>query len=115
MATKGVEQVRQGKAEAPQAQAVAPATGETTFQFDAKLSTAVNANGKRPTKIQEPNEPLSPDLLDKMNRYWFAANYLCVGQIYLSANPLLKEALKAEQIKPRLLGHWGTSAGQNFI
>ena len=50
-----------------------------------------------------------------MHRYWQAANYLTVGQIYLSDNPLLKRPLTAEHIKPRLLGHWGTSAGQNFI
>jgi xylulose-5-phosphate/fructose-6-phosphate phosphoketolase len=54
-------------------------------------------------------------MLDKMNRYWRAANYLCIGQIYLFENPLLREALIAEQIKPRLLGHWGTSPGQNLI
>jgi xylulose-5-phosphate/fructose-6-phosphate phosphoketolase len=54
-------------------------------------------------------------MLDKMNRYWRAANYLCIGQIYLFDNPLLRSPLKAEQIKPRLLGHWGTSPGQNFI
>ena len=53
--------------------------------------------------------------LAKMNRYWRAANYLCIGQIYLFDNPLLRSPLKAEQIKPRLLGHWGTSPGQNFI
>ena len=50
-----------------------------------------------------------------MQRYWYAANYLCVGQIYLLDNPLLREPLTKEHIKPRLLGHWGTSAGQNFI
>jgi xylulose-5-phosphate/fructose-6-phosphate phosphoketolase len=50
-----------------------------------------------------------------MQRYWCAANYLCVGQIYLLDNPLLREPLTKENIKPRLLGHWGTSAGQNFI
>jgi len=55
------------------------------------------------------------EMLDKMNRYWRAANYLCIGQIYLFDNPLLRSPLKAEQIKPRLLGHWGTSPGQNFI
>ncbi len=60
-------------------------------------------------------EPLDPDLLRKMNAYWFAANYLSVGQIYLYDNPLLKEPLKLEQIKPRLLGHWGTTPGLNFI
>ena len=50
-----------------------------------------------------------------MNAYWRAANYLSVGQIYLMDNPLLKEPLRLEQIKPRLLGHWGTTPGLNFI
>jgi xylulose-5-phosphate/fructose-6-phosphate phosphoketolase len=59
--------------------------------------------------------PLSPELLHRMNAYWRAANYLSVGQIYLLDNPLLKEPLTIEQIKPRLLGHWGTTPGLNFI
>jgi xylulose-5-phosphate/fructose-6-phosphate phosphoketolase len=59
--------------------------------------------------------PLSPDELRKINAYWRAANYLSVGQIYLYANPLLKEPLKLEHVKPRLLGHWGTTPGLNFI
>src|SRR6185437_11571606 len=50
-----------------------------------------------------------------LDRYWRAANYLAVGQIYLMANPLLAEPLRPEHIKPRLLGHWGTSPGLNFI
>ena len=50
-----------------------------------------------------------------MHAYWRAANYLSVGQIYLYANPLLQEPLKLEHIKPRLLGHWGTTPGLNFI
>lgn len=58
---------------------------------------------------------LSPELLDRMNRYWHAANYLSVGQIYLYDNPLLKKPLTLEHIKPRLLGHWGTTPGLNFI
>lgn len=58
---------------------------------------------------------LSDDLLNKMHRYWLAANYLSVGQIYLYDNPLLKETLKIEHIKPRLLGHWGTTPGLNFV
>ena len=58
---------------------------------------------------------LSEDLLNKMHRYWLAANYLSVGQIYLYDNPLLKETLKLEHIKPRLLGHWGTTPGLNFV
>ena len=50
-----------------------------------------------------------------MDAYWRAANYLSVGQIYLYDNPLLKEPLAKEHIKPRLLGHWGTTPGLNFI
>ncbi|MGH2494574.1 MAG: phosphoketolase family protein [Ktedonobacteraceae bacterium] len=53
--------------------------------------------------------------LELMNRYWNAANYLTVGQIYLQANPMLREPLRPEHIKPRLLGHWGTSPGLSFI
>ena len=58
---------------------------------------------------------LSSDELDVMDAYWRAANYLSVGQIYLLDNPLLREPLKPEHIKPRLLGHWGTTPGLNFI
>jgi len=58
---------------------------------------------------------LAPELLRRIDAYWRAANYLSVGQIYLYANPLLHEPLKPEHIKPRLLGHWGTTPGQNFI
>src|SRR5579862_9451774 len=58
---------------------------------------------------------LTPELLQRMNAYWRAANYLSVGQIYLRDNPLLHEPLKAEHIKKMLLGHWGTTPGQNFI
>src|ERR1039457_6150687 len=59
--------------------------------------------------------PLSPDLLAKMHAYWRAANYLSVGQIYLYDNPLLKQPLKLDHVKPRLLGHWGTTPGLNFL
>jgi len=59
--------------------------------------------------------PLSEDQLRTINAYWRAANYLSVGQIYLLDNPLLREPLKPEHIKPRLLGHWGTTPGLNFI
>jgi xylulose-5-phosphate/fructose-6-phosphate phosphoketolase len=59
--------------------------------------------------------PLSPEEAENINAYWRAANYLSVGQIYLYDNPLLKEPLKPEHIKPRLLGHWGTTPGLNFI
>ena len=59
--------------------------------------------------------PLSQGMLRKMNAYWRAANYLSVGQIYLYDNPLLKQPLTLEHVKPRLLGHWGTTPGLNFI
>ncbi|MBI5860774.1 MAG: phosphoketolase family protein [Rhodocyclales bacterium] len=58
---------------------------------------------------------LDADLLEKMDAYWRAANYLSVGQIYLLDNPLLKQPLQLAHIKPRLLGHWGTTPGLNFI
>jgi xylulose-5-phosphate/fructose-6-phosphate phosphoketolase len=61
------------------------------------------------------HSPISDDELSKIHAYWRAANYLSVGQIYLYANPLLREPLKTEHIKPRLLGHWGTTPGLNFI
>ncbi|MBE9201191.1 MULTISPECIES: phosphoketolase family protein [unclassified Nodularia (in: cyanobacteria)] len=60
-------------------------------------------------------KPLADEELHKINAYWRAANYLSVGQIYLFDNPLLREPLRPEHIKPRLLGHWGTTPGLNFI
>lgn len=60
-------------------------------------------------------EVLSPELLQKINAYWRAANYLSVGQIYLYDNPLLKEPLTLSHVKPLVVGHWGTTPGQNFI
>jgi len=61
------------------------------------------------------NPELADDEIDLIDRYWRAANYLSVGQIYLMDNPLLREPLLAAHIKPRLLGHWGTTPGLNFI
>src|SRR5438093_4441127 len=58
---------------------------------------------------------LTAEELRKMDAYWRAANYLAVGQIYLYDNPLLREPLKREHIKPRLLGHWGTTPGLNLL
>ncbi len=68
-------------------------------------------NVKQPTH----NSPLSPELAARMDAYWRAANYVSVGQIYLCDNPLLKAPLKLEHVKKMLLGHWGTTPGQNFI
>ncbi len=92
-----------------------PAGPPSKFGFDVALSTAIVAGDEPQMAIPTPKGPLSPDLLERMNRYWRAANYLCIGQIYLAENPLLRVPLRAEHIKPRLLGHWGTSPGQNLI
>ncbi len=62
-----------------------------------------------------PSGPLSVEELETIHAWWRAANYLSVGQIYLLANPLLREPLRPEHVKPRLLGHWGTTPGLNFI
>src|SRR5690242_4891061 len=59
--------------------------------------------------------PLTDDERDRIDAYWRAANYLSVGQIYLMDNPLLRKPLRPEQVKPRLLGHWGTTPGLNFL
>ena len=72
-----------------------------------------NVDQRRPDKNVVLN--IDQERLDLLNKYWRAANYLTVGQIYLQENPLLKEPLRPEHIKPRLLGHWGTSPGLSFI
>jgi len=61
------------------------------------------------------SDPLAPEELDRLDAYWRAANYLSVGQIYLRDNALLEEPLRPEHVKPRLLGHWGTTPGLNFV
>lgn len=88
------------------------------YHFNSTLSSAEQSDAESATQPERPGSeagPLDADLLSRLHRYWNAANYLCVGQIYLKANALLREPLLAEHIKPRLLGHWGTSVGQNFI
>ena len=70
-------------------------------------------SSKKSQRIKPAN--ITPDLLRRMDAWWRAANYLSVGQIYLFDNPLLKKLLRREHIKPRLLGHWGTTPGLNFI
>ncbi len=60
-------------------------------------------------------EPLTSSELEALDAWWRAANYLSVGQIYLMDNPLLAEPLRPEHVKPRLLGHWGTTPGQNMV
>jgi xylulose-5-phosphate/fructose-6-phosphate phosphoketolase len=87
------------------------------YRFNALLSSAdrTETTVPNPPAGAEDVGPLDAERLARMHLYWSAANYLCVGQIYLKANALLREPLRAEHIKPRLLGHWGTSVGQNFI
>jgi xylulose-5-phosphate/fructose-6-phosphate phosphoketolase len=72
---------------------------------------AKTAAGRRSVR----ETPLSTDELRRLDAYWRAANYLSVGQIYLYDNPLLRRPLTSDDIKPRLLGHWGTTPGLNFI
>ena len=100
------------------------ATTSPTYGFDVSISSAVTKVGGRPTTrgpTTTPGQavaavgPLAPALLDRMQRYWHAANYLTVAQIYLLDNPLLREPLRPQHIKPRLLGHWGTSPGLSLI
>src|SRR3982751_3663890 len=64
---------------------------------------------------KEETKTLTTEELRGMDAYWRAANYLSVGQIYLLANPLLTEPLSPDHVKPRLLGHWGTTPGLNFL
>jgi xylulose-5-phosphate/fructose-6-phosphate phosphoketolase len=71
--------------------------------------------GLPPVQNTVSEAPLTAEELRNLDAYWRAANYLAVGQIYLLDNPLLREPLRAEHIKPRLLGHWGTSPGLNFV
>jgi xylulose-5-phosphate/fructose-6-phosphate phosphoketolase len=73
------------------------------------------AHAANAVKAGSAPNPLTKEEQRKMNAYWRAANYLSVGQIYLLANPMLREPLKLSHIKPRLLGHWGTTPGLNFI
>ena len=60
-------------------------------------------------------QPLCQEMLEKMNAYWRAANYLSAGQLYLLDNPLLKKPLTMDHIKKKIVGHWGTVPGQNFV
>jgi xylulose-5-phosphate/fructose-6-phosphate phosphoketolase len=90
----------------------------TSYDFDVTISSAVTTTDGLQTADTGDGPiagPLSPQVLQQINRYWQAANYLTVAQIYLVDNPLLREPLRAEHIKPRLLGHWGTSPGLSLV
>ena len=73
---------------------------------------AISAYGTARSPVK--GAPLSADELRKIDAYWRASLYLCLGMLYLKENPLLRESLKLEHTKPRLLGHWGSDAGQSF-
>ncbi|MEC4893738.1 MAG: phosphoketolase family protein [Oscillatoria sp. PMC 1051.18] len=84
-----------------------------TVAPDKKAQSSSSEN--KPASATVEKKPLSAEELRKMNAYWRAANYLAVGQIYLLNNPLLRKPLQLEDVKPRLLGHWGTTPGLNFL
>jgi xylulose-5-phosphate/fructose-6-phosphate phosphoketolase len=89
------------------------------YRFDPTISSAIEEaaiTSRQALSAEEPAVgPLSVEQLAGIQRYWQAANYLTVGQIYLRDNALLREPLRPEHIKPRLLGHWGTSPGLSFV
>ena len=82
------------------------------------MTTVESRTKRRPRAGASPardRPALAPALLARIDAYWRAANYLSAGQIYLYDNPLLREPLRLEHVKPRLLGHWGTTPGLNFV
>ena len=86
----------------------------TTMRTDELLRSDEAISPYGPARATVEGTPLSPDELHKIDAYWRASLYLCLGMLYLKANPLLREALTLEHTKPRLLGHWGSDAGQAF-
>jgi xylulose-5-phosphate/fructose-6-phosphate phosphoketolase len=85
------------------------------IKYDQIKNQTIKNKNKMEILTSQSTFVLSDELLEKMNAYWRAANYLSVGQIYLYDNPLLKEPLQLSHVKPMVVGHWGTSPGQNFI
>jgi xylulose-5-phosphate/fructose-6-phosphate phosphoketolase len=102
-------------AEQPTKPAPAAAASAVAEPPPAAQSAAAAPSSSSSAKSGESHQPLGKEELRKMNAYWRAANYLSVGQIYLCGNPMLREPLELHNIKSRLLGHWGTTPGQNFI
>src|SRR4029453_11368536 len=88
-----------------------PARTKSSTTTDRSQETAAN---QQDAQSISPG-PLSEDELRRMDMWWRAANYFSVGQIYFLGNPLLRDELVAEHVKPRLLGHWGTTPGLNFL
>src|SRR3974390_796620 len=77
-----------------------------------QTDSSLSAYGTRRWWVQ--GKPLDAEEIRKIDAYWRASLYLCLGMLYLKANPMLREPLTMEDIKPRLLGHWGSDAGQAF-
>jgi len=84
-------------------------------QKSLRTAGSKNESTRKPARRRSRAAGLGSVALAQLDAYWRAANYLAVGQIYLYDNPLLKEPLQLSHIKPRLLGHWGTTPGLNFI
>ncbi len=93
----------------------APATGVADVKTAAVVTPRAVSDQSNIEAPPATSATLTPELLQRMNAYWRAANYLSVGQIYLYDNPLLKEPLTLAHVKPLVVGHWGTTPGQNFI
>src|SRR5271165_4453710 len=94
-----------------------PDVKRTASKTMANLTTetrAASISPYGPARSTVSGTPLSPKELDQIDAYWRASLYLCLGMLYLQKNPLLRQPLKLEHIKPRLLGHWGSDAGQAF-
>ena len=83
--------------------------------MDAVISPRETKSRSNNSRSPDRQATLGSEELRLMNAYWRAANYVSVGQLYLYANPLLREPLKLAHVKPLVVGHWGTTPGQNFI
>ena len=79
---------------------------------EARNGASISAYG--PARSTISGQPLSPEELETIDAYWRASLYVCLGMLYLQDNPLLREPLNIEHVKPRMLGHWGSDAGQVF-
>src|ERR687890_158869 len=104
----------QAQYSAQKVRATSGSVGADTAADDVSTGTGTT-RAPEPYVLQPADGPLTADQLRAVDAWWRAANYLAVGQIYLMANPLLRESLRPDHVKPRLLGHWGTTPGLNFL
>src|SRR4051812_15861205 len=89
-------------------------TAPKTIANGTTETRAASLSAYSPARSTVSGAPLSPEELEQIDAYWRASLYLCLGMLYLQETPLLREPLKIEHVKPRLLGHWGSDAGQAF-